>query len=204
MKKVLFIGNSHTFYECLPWVFAAVCKQAGIDVYAAMSTFPGCDWQWHLESECSMGNLRHGGYDYAVIQNRAHPFDGAEALIEQGRALIKEIIAAGATPVIFCPWSEKNNPDGQRIINEAHDKLQSLFDGALIAHCGAAWHKLRGKLDLYAEDGEHQNSRGAYLNALVLAKAIFGVNPLSLPDKINTAALTKALSVEEIKVLRGI
>ncbi|MDR1705063.1 MAG: hypothetical protein LBS19_10335 [Clostridiales bacterium] len=159
MEKVLFIGNSHTFFEYLPWVFTTVCGQAGRDVHAGMSTYPVCDLRWHLESACTMGNLRHGGYDFIVIQQVAHPFEGADTLIEQGGALIKEILSAGAKPVIFCPWSEKRNPQGQEIINEAHDKLHGLFRGSLIAHYGAAWRRLRGVLDLYAEDGENQNHR---------------------------------------------
>jgi len=61
---------------------------------------------------------------------------------------------------------------------------------------------LRERIDLYDPDGEHQNSCGAYLNACVFAKTIFGVDPLALPDEIDTQTLTRALTREEIRLLQ--
>lgn len=202
MKKVFFIGNSHTYFECLPWVFVAICKQADIEVHAGMSTYPGCDWQWHLASSCTLPNLWHGNYDFVVIQQKAHPFDGVEKLVEQGTALINEINAVHAKTVLFNTWSEKNNPNGQKAIDDAHNRLYEMSEGCLIARCGPAWHSLRESIDLYAPDGEHQNSCGAYLNACVLAKTIFGVDPLGLPDEIDTKTLTRALTKDEIRLLQ--
>jgi len=72
----------------------------------------------------------------------------------------------------------------------------------LFARCGTAWHSLRGIIDLYDTDGEHQNSCGAYLNASVLAKTIFGVDIIALPDTIDTKTLTRSLTKEEIKILQ--
>jgi hypothetical protein len=166
-----------------------------------MCTHPECDLRWHLESSCTLPNLRHGNYDFVVIQQKAHPFDGSKALIELGTALIKEIQATHAIPVLFSTWSEKNNPAGQEVIDKAHNELYSQCEGVQIARCGTAWHKLRGVMDLYAPDGEHQNSRGAYLNACVMAKTIFGIDPLSLPDEIDFRGLTKPLKKDEIQLL---
>ena len=202
MKKVLFIGNSHTYFENLPWLFADVCKQAGIDVHAGMCTQGGQNWEWHLTSNCALPNVRHGNYDFVVIQQKAHPFDGEEELIAQGIPLIKEIQDSKSIPVLFGTWSEKNNPDGQKAVDDAHTKLCGLFDGCLIARCGTAWHSLREIIDLYAPDGEHQNSRGAYLNACVIAKTIFGIDPLVLPDEIDTKTLTYIFKKDEIRLLQ--
>jgi hypothetical protein len=201
-KHVLFVGNSHTFVENLPWLFTDICKQAGLDVHAAMLTYPGVGWRWHLSSYCALPNIRFGGYDYVVLQQKSHPFDGAEALIEQGMELIKAITEANAVAVLMNTWSEKNNPDGQRIIDDAFDALHELCPGSLVAKCGPAWHKLRGSVDLYFEDGEHQNARGAYLNACILAKTIFNVDPLKLPVRIESDALSIRLTTDEIHFLQ--
>jgi len=200
--KVLFIGNSHTFVENLPWLFTAVCKQAGIDVQAVMITHPGCDLRWHLSSFCALPNIRFGGYDYVVLQQKSHPFAGAEPLIEQGLELFEAINAAGSTAVLMNTWAERNNPDGQKIIDDAFASLQALCPGSLLAPCGAAWHKLRGVIDLYFEDGAHQNARGAYLNVCVLAKTIFGIDPLKLPPYIETDTLSVKLTEDDIQLLQ--
>ena len=202
MKNILFIGNSHTYYENLPWLFAAICKQAGIEVRVVMCTHGGVDWHWHLSSSCALPNIRHGNYDFVVIQQKAHPFGGEEILFEQGLPLITEIQAVKSIPVLFNTWSEKKNPAVQQAVDDAHDKLCKMFDGCLLARCGTAWHSLRGIIDLYHSDGEHQNSCGAYLNASVLAKTIFGVDILALPDTINTKTLTRSLTKDEIRLLQ--
>ena len=202
INKVLFIGNSHTYFECLPFLFVDVCKQGDIDVHAGMSTYPGCDWNWHMSSPNTLPNLRLGGYRHIVIQQKAHPFNGIENLIEQGKPLIHEIKAANAIPVLFVVWSEKDNPEGQQVIDDAHDKLAKLCGGCLVARCGTAWHTLREQLDLYSPDGGHMNSRGAYLNACMLAKTIYNIDPLALPGKIKTKALTKDLTEDEIRLLQ--
>ena len=202
MKKVLFIGNSHTYFENLPWLFADICGQAGIEVHSVMCAQGGQNWQWHLTSNCALPNLRHGKYNFTVIQQKAHPFDGEEMLIEQGIPLINEIQAVKSIPVLIGTWSEKNNPDGQQIVDDAYNKLCLMFDGCLFARCGTAWHSLRKVIDLYCDDGEHQNSCGAYLNACVLAKTIFGVDTLALPDAIDTKTITRILTKDEIKLLQ--
>ncbi|NLL38170.1 MAG: hypothetical protein GX254_01085 [Clostridiales bacterium] len=199
---VLFIRNSHTYKENLPWVFAEVCRQAGIDVRVTMLAHPGVDWSWHLLSCCALPNIRFGGYDYVVIQQKSHPFDGAQPLMEQGLALFRAISDAKSTAVLMSTWSEKNNPEGQEEIDSAFAALHSACRGSLLARCGSAWHKLRGKLDLYSGDGEHQNSKGAYLNACVLAKTMFGINSSRLPPEIKTKALTAELTTDELRLLQ--
>jgi hypothetical protein len=199
---LLFIGNSHTFFENLPWLFTDICRQTGRDVRAVMLTYPGCDWNWHLSSHCALPNIRFGGYDYVVIQQKSHPFDGAEVLIEQGVPLIRAITDAGAIPVLMNTWSEKNNPDGQKIIDDAFTALHDLYPESLLARCGGAWHALRGIMELYFGDGEHQNARGAYLNACVLAKTIFGIDPLGLPAQIETETISEKLNEDEIRILQ--
>ncbi len=202
MSKFIFIGNSHTYYESLPWVFADVCVQADKEVSVTMSTHPCIDWAWHLESPNTLSNLRLGGHDYAVMQQVAHPFDASQRFFDQGNALIAEVRKAGARPVLYVPWSEKSNPGGQEIINQYHGELAARHPDVVTAWCGKAWHRLRGKLNLYDTDGEHQNPLGAYLNACVLAAAIFGIDPISLPDRIQCKALTGEIQPREIRILQ--
>ena len=203
LSKVIFIGNSHTYYESLPWVFADVCAQAGKDVSVTMCTHPECDWAWHLQSPNTLSNLRFGEHDYAVLQQVAHPFDASSRFFEQGDALISEVRKAKAKPVLYVPWSERNNPDGQKTIDDYHLELELRHPDVLSAWCGKAWHKLRDVLNLYDMDGEHQNSLGAYLNACVLSAAIFSINPLSLPENIHSKALTEDIHPHEKRLLQA-
>ena len=129
------------------------------------------------------------------------PFDG-EPLLEQGVELFKAISEAGSTAVLMATWSEKNNPGGQEKIDSAFKALHSACGGSLLAGCGSAWHRLRGKIELYAGDGEHQNPRGAYLNACVLARTVFGIDPSGLPAEIKAGILSAKLTADEIRLLQ--
>lgn len=200
--RVLFIGNSHTFFENLPWLFTSLCRQAGVDVQAVMLTYPGVDLQWHLNSFCALPNIRFGKYDFVVLQQKSHPFDGAEPLITQGLELCRAISEAGSVPVLMNTWSEKNNPEGQKLIDAAFAELNKLCHGSLVAKCGQAWHRLRKVTDLYFIDGEHQNPKGAYLNACVLAKTIFNINPLSLEPKLDAGILSQIPASDEMRLLQ--
>jgi len=46
--KVLFIGNSHTYFNDMPALFRAVCGQHGIDVHVTMLTKGGMGLDYHL------------------------------------------------------------------------------------------------------------------------------------------------------------
>ncbi len=200
--NVLFIGNSHTYYENLPWLFSALCKQAGKDVRSVMLTHPNVDWRWHLNSYCSIPNIQFGVYDYVVLQQRAHPFDDGETFFELGVELFRAVSGSGATAVFMNTWSEKDNPGGQKKVDKAFVALHDLCKGSLIAKCGGAWHRLRGMLDLYAKDGKHQNAKGAYLNACVLAKTIFEIDPTKLPLQYEPHNLSARLAEDEIRLLQ--
>lgn len=204
MNKLLFIGNSHTYYKNLPWIFKAVCKQKNIDVQIFMITSPGVDWNWHLNNHCTLLNIKFGGYDFVVMQQKSHPFDSVESLICQGIQLFDAVNSSNAKAVFTATWSEKNNPEGQKIINDAFRQLQENCRGSIIAKCGSGWHELRDKIDLYEGDGEHQNLKGAYLNACILAKTIFSIAPLTLPKQLFFNNEFIDISETDIKILQEV
>ena len=60
--KVLFIGNSHTYFNDMPALFRAVCGQHGIDVHVTMLTKGGMGLDYHLRQEQTLFNIRYGGF----------------------------------------------------------------------------------------------------------------------------------------------
>lgn len=113
-----------------------------------------------------------------------------------------EVDSTSAKAVFTATWSEKNNPEGQKIIDNAFIQLQRYCPGSIIAKCGAAWHLLRNKIDLYAEDGGHQNLRGAYLNACILAKTLFEIEPSTLPKQLIFENKIIDISEADLKILQ--
>ena len=90
MKKlrVLFVGNSHTYFNDSPVVFKTLVE-AGQDaeVEVSMQAHPGVTYGWHLSQGAELRfALMHGNYDYVLLQQAAHsPCPSPEETIADGK-----------------------------------------------------------------------------------------------------------------------
>ena len=49
-NRVLFIGNSHTYFNDMPALFADFCEAGtGERPFVTMLSHPGKTWEWHLQ-----------------------------------------------------------------------------------------------------------------------------------------------------------
>ena len=114
--KVLFLGNSHTFYNDMPQIFADICKERGKDVEVAMQAHPGVTYGWHYQQLTELRfALIHGGFDYMVMQQAAHsPCPSKEETLEDAGRIIALARQCGVIPIQTMPWAEKRDPDHQK------------------------------------------------------------------------------------------
>ena len=191
--KVLFIGNSHTFVHYVPlrvkWFFES-CNE---DIEIAMLSFPGMGLDYHLTQSQTYLNLMYGNYDAVIFQHNAHPFPGRDSLVNSGIKLAK-IVPEHTKIYLYMTWSEKNNPEGQKIMSDAYRELARKIS-ATICPVGDWWWKIKEAYpdELYFEDGEHSSIFGASLSAAVIARTL-----LKLPVKLETL-YEDAKKLEEMK-----
>ena len=184
--KVLFIGNSHSFFNDMPHTFALLWEAGtGERIAPVMLCHPGMGFDYHVKEyfECRF-NLLYGGFDYCILQQKAHPFAGSAEDYAAGKRLAELAWAGGAKPVFSLTWAEKKHPEHQEQMNEFHRKL-CLETGALLSPVGKAWHALLKKdpeFPLYWEDGEHASVYGDYLIACTHYRLLSGNSCLELPD----------------------
>ena len=96
MKKLLFIGNSHTYVNALPHLVAELFRiYENEEVMPVMLTQGGVTLRWHSDQDQTAFNIRYGGYDYVVMQQATHPFDGAECLLRGAQMLLPLIRQKG-------------------------------------------------------------------------------------------------------------
>ena len=183
MKKVLFIGNSHTYMNDMPEIFRQMMESAtgeSCDVF--MLAYSARSLKWHMEEEyfSERFNILHGGYDYCVIQEQAHPMTSFEDTEKYAARIIELCKKVGTQPVIFETWAEKVKPENQKEMNRRYHKIADDND-VLLAPVGEVWEKtlseLEGDADLYFTDGEHASAIGDYLVAMILVKTITGKLP---------------------------
>ena len=171
--RVLFIGNSHTFFNDMPHLFASMCRElTGETPEATMLAYGGRSLQWHCDEYFALRfAILYGNYDYCVLQQQAHPFPGVETTETWGMRIIELCKANGVTPVVYMTWAEKAKPENFAVMESTYTALASAT-GALLAPVGRAFDRLRREhpeLELYYRDGEHASPAGDYLIAAMLA-----------------------------------
>ena len=183
--RILFLGNSHTYFNDMPATCAALVKAAtGADCSVTMLSHSRRDLSWHRREYFELRfNLLYGGYDYCVIQQAAHPFPGESLTLEQGRAIIELCQKAGVKPVLFMTWAEKRHPENQQQMVDTYTRL-AAETGALLAPIGRIWQQVqrsRPLLELYWQDGSHASPLGSFLAAATVCSVVTGVSPERLP-----------------------
>ena len=185
--RILFLGNSHTYMNDIPALFAHIYeKTTGRTAEAVMLAYSGRDLEWHMNEYPSLRyNLLYGHYDYCVIQQAAHPFPPEETTLKYGTQIIDLCRKADTVPVLSMTWAEKAHPENQQKMIDTYTKLAEMT-GALLAPAGKVWQEIREKdpeIELYYRDGEHASPYGDLLIAMVLVRTLTGAVP-ALPDFI--------------------
>ena len=171
--KILFIGNSHTYYHDLPAWVALLAKEEGYECEVAMLAHGGWYLHQHVKEPDVRFNIRYG-YDYVVLQEHSHPFDDIPGYIEAVETLTGWIREAGSTPVIYGTWARKDEESAQETMNAVNRKLAEDL-GAVYASVGESWWPMivsYPEIEMYDEDGGHASERGIEFAAKVIWVAI--------------------------------
>ena len=155
--RVLFIGNSHTYFNDMPEIFAELARKKGIACEVTMITHGGWFLHQHQKEPEVRFNILYGNYDYVVLQEHAHPFGPKEDMLEAAMAINQWIQEAG-----------------QRKMTEAYREMAEQL-GAVLAPVGEEWWQYKQahpETEMYAPDGEHASETGSRLAAEILLRVI--------------------------------
>lgn len=172
--KILFIGNSHTYFNDMPIRVKRRFDEEGYNCSVTMLAHPGWFLAQHVDNPEAKFNIIYGEYDYVVLQEHAHPFGPVEKFFSAVRTLTGWIRESGSTPVLFITWARKNEPEVQQQMTDAHIKIAEET-GSLLAHVGDMWWGYMESwpnLEMYAEDGEHASLAGSDFAAKMISTAI--------------------------------
>jgi hypothetical protein len=185
--KILFIGNSHTYYNDLPQIVKELLEYTGIKTHVTMSTEGGKGLIYHCNREDVNFNIRHGDYDVVVLQDKATHFN-ADDFKQGGHILVKNSLGkSSAHRVLYMIWAHRMEKERQEYITNAYRELGQEIN-ATVAPAGEVWHKILRQSPemenmLYHPDGNHATPLGSYLAATTLFYAITGrQRPIVLKD----------------------
>ena len=208
-KRVLFIGNSYTFFNNLPDAVAVLGTRNGetwqVGRYLRGGATFGthwCDNAGEAENRGTNGmtydKKRKGGldkllkqkWDVVVLQaNSREPLFAPEEFQTNGTKLIEKVKAAGVPRVLlYQTWARQHIPSQQKDLSAAYAKL-AMATGAEVVCVGDAWAaalKAKPELALHSPDKSHPNDKGSYLAACLFYRALSGKSAKGLPHELPT------------------
>ena len=186
-RRILFIGNSLTYSNGLPYMFAALADSAGEAApVVEQVALPDFGLEQHWEDGQAARAIRSRCWDVVVLQQGPSSLAESRALLLDYAGRYAEIIRAqGGRPALFSVWpSASRQRDFERAI-ESYALAADAVDGTLLPAATAwlqAWERDPG-LALYS-DGLHPTPQGTYLAAAVMVGRLYGRSPLELPARL--------------------
>jgi hypothetical protein len=186
--KVLFIGNSHTYYNDMVYMLKYFSEKGntGHNIEPVIIVHPGRSLEIHKTEPEIRFNILYGDFDYIVMQQTAHPFPGKEVLIRDALQINEYIKRTKAVPVSYMTWAEKDKPENQGPMSDAYMALTKEMNG-ILCPVGLAWQNVRSAdqgIDLFDQDGEHANPAGSYLTACVFYGTLLKSSPIGLSNTV--------------------
>ena len=178
--RVLFIGNSLTFWNEMPSLTRRIAGSLGAQPALAteFSGMGGATLKQHWEKGAALRRIREAKWDFVVLQAQSSEMMVRPNETKKYATLFdREIDRAGAKTVIFETWKPDGSPGTQAELNARYVALARELD-ALVAPVGSAWETLqRNGMNLFDPGGVHPNLRGSYLSACVFYATFYRADP---------------------------
>lgn len=189
--RVLFIGNSITYFNDMPQTFKNIANSLGDETSVTMYAPGGTGFVNHVADPAVYNLFRQGNWDYIVLQPGSNESPGYSAPInetlERARTLIDSIYTYNpCADVLFYEISYGvwgNTPNNLATYNNTmsliKDNLEILADStkSFFAPVGEGfrtkWNKNQTEM-LWNSNGDiHPNAKGSYIAACTFYSTIF-------------------------------
>ena len=189
--RVLFVGNSYTYFENLPQVVSVLSEQTGTVLITEKITIGGAKLSEHWRGARGLNTkekIRNGDYDIVVLQEWSlGTINERDSAVFYLGLFSKHAREEGAKPFYYLTWGREKVPQQQEPISRVYRETAAL-NRATVVPAGEAWalaRELRPDFDLYNPDGTHPSELGTYLTACVFAATITGGLPVAIPGTVS-------------------
>ncbi|HTW93053.1 MAG TPA: DUF4886 domain-containing protein [bacterium] len=200
--RVLFIGNSLTYVNDLPGLFAGLSEAGGKPVRTDASTFGGYSLEDHTKTQATLDKIAQDSWSFVVLQEQSIiptiPYWRYNSMYPASRRLDSLIKLQGAKTAFYMTWGYKYggqhnygdslSPDFQDYF-EMQESLRVAYEGiakelsSTLVPVGMAFARARhtdSLVDLWQVDSCHPMLEGTYLGACVFYAVLYESNPVGL------------------------
>jgi hypothetical protein len=178
--RVLFIGNSYTYYHRMPLLLSQLAAASGHALETRAVTAGGASLKDHWREGEAQAWLAKEKWDVVVLQEASSlPAADRRTMQRYVRLFDEQIRQAGARTMLFVTWARADAAASQASLNAAYADI-AMQIGAALAPVGPAWAFVRAEhpeLRLHEFDDSHPAPAGSLLTAYVFHAVLFGAPP---------------------------
>ncbi|WP_422858449.1 SGNH/GDSL hydrolase family protein [Flagellimonas sp. S174] len=174
--KVLFIGNSLTYYNNLPELVKGKALQKDIRLDVDMIAYPNYALIDHWEDGKAQKMIKQEKYDFVLIQQgpSSQPY-GREVLFDYGRRFKSLCDTYGGQLIFLMVWPSQNHYSTfDAVIKNHEDAVRTINAG--ICPVGKVWKKhfdSTNDYSYYGQDGFHPSLKGSQVAAEIIVSCLF-------------------------------
>jgi len=192
--NILFIGNSYTHYNNMPFIFKNMAVSKNIKINVEMNAKSNHTFKMHAQRSEMYSAIRSKKWDYVVLQGFSRELKYEKSQIDTASLpYFKQILDSIYTRnpcsnvLLFMTWGYENGYaeldssstftylEMSQSIKNGYKYLSSQFNIPIVP-VGSVWEVFRQKhpnIKLYQEDGQHPSINGSYLCASTFYSSIF-------------------------------
>jgi hypothetical protein len=197
--RVLFIGNSFTYYHNMPRLVEAIAaNQPGPVIRATMVAIGGATLQMHWNDTTTRRTIRGGPWDWVVFNEHsafgeAYLVDGhfrihgSSGFADYASRFATEARAVHAQPAFIGHWADREAPArDQQALDSSFIAITRGLHATLIP-ASLGWRAIRSthpEIELYDPDHHHPSEAGSYLLASLVYATLTHRIPAGSADTI--------------------
>lgn len=171
--KVLFVGNSLTYYNEMPMMAAAMSEREPRPMRIAFAVRAGASLKQLWNETDARQKIARTHWDYVVIQGgagAAGPLKNIDDFNDYLARFAAEARRSGAEPLFYQVWSLKEPAEHEAASLQSARRIR-----ARVIPAGGAWYDLTnsGRFTQLDSDGIHPNLLGSYLIACTHYSTIY-------------------------------
>ena len=173
--KLLFIGNSHTYYNAMPDMVRKLFEATGQRAHVTMLAEGGKNLAFHVNAPNTAFNIACGNYDVVIAQDKAAGFEELPF-----RAAAKNLCElsqkAGSAFYLYMPWAPRDQRNAQHAMTEVYQSF-CRANGCFFAPAGEVFGRMlltEAVESMYLEDGNHATPFGSYVAAVTIFYTVTG------------------------------
>ena len=185
-ERVLFIGNSYTYYNGGLNVHVQEMVNSAHpdwDFVAENITAGGATLEMHYNNQSTLNSITSGNWDMVILQEQStRPVEEPEMMYQYATLLDEVITGAGAETGFFMTWARAYDPPMIEPLALAYNTIGDQLD-ALVTPVGRAFQlalETDHNLELHVGDGSHPNQEGTYLAACTFYAFLFNESPVGI------------------------